>query len=299
MTRRTRSDPDGGWHHVGNRGARQHEIFLDDRDRASFVDLVADSCTSHGVEIIAYCLMGNHFHLVLHCPKGDLSGAMHHFASRYVSLFNHVHSFDGSLFNDRFWNKLIGSNEALLQTTRYVHRNPLELGLNLRRYRWSSYPAYAGLVPMPQWLTPAVPLGVAGGARRYQDFVETDMASDKSLIAAGVGAFAAQERAKSGPTLLEPIDDSIAKLFGVPRTEVRRAMRGRRNTARMAAVLVAVDRGADTNDIAAWYNVSSPSGVRVMVSRARRLAATDPAFAEAVRAVRTESVVRAESKLAS
>jgi len=118
--------------------------------------------------------MGNHFHLVVHCPSGGLSATVHQFAGKYVRQFNRAHGFDGSLFRDRFFNELITSEESLLQTTRYVHRNPLELGLDITRYQWSSYRAYVGLARPSAWLACSVPLGAAGGMDSYQSFVETE-----------------------------------------------------------------------------------------------------------------------------
>jgi len=277
-----------------NRGARRYDTFVDDGDRASFLGLVATSCEDHGVEVIAYCLMGNHFHLVLHCPTGDLSGAVHKFSSKYVRRFNVAHSFDGSLFRDRFKNKLISSEEVLLQTTRYVHRNPLALRVDIRRYRWSSYPAYLGLVRPPRWLRSSVPLDAVGGTERYQSFVETDMATDQTAFAAGVESFAAQPRSTRRRTFFAPIDEAIVRLFQVPKSELRSVARGRKNGARMAAVLVAADRGADSNDIAAHYNVTSSSGVRALVSRARRLVERDSAFGAAVKVAVHESTLPVE-----
>jgi len=281
MPRHLRSDPTDGWHHVTNLGARHYATFIDDGDRANFLELLAESCDANGVEVVAYCLMGNHFHLVLHCPSGNLSATMQQFASCYVRSFNFAHGFSGALFQDRYFNKLNTSEESLLQTTRYVHRNPLELGLDITRYPWSSYLAFAGLVRSPAWLASSVPLGVAGGMRSYQSFVETDMASDKTSITDGLREQGPQPRPTRRRTFLEPIDTIVAGVVGVPVSEVLSTGRGRKNVARTLAVLVAIDLGADIRDVAAHYNFSSPSRVRTQITRARRSVESDPVLANA------------------
>jgi len=285
MTRSPRSDPADAWHHVTNLGARHFTTFIDDGDRANFLELLAESCDDHDVELVAYCIMGNHFHLVMHCPSGGLPATVHQFAGRYVRQFNLAHGFTGSLFKGRYFNELITSEESMLQTTRYVHRNPLELGLDIARYRWSSYRVYVGLIPSPAWLNSSVPVGAAGGKAQYRRFVETDMASDKTSITDGVGQQGAQPRPARRRTFLEPIDTTVAHVLGVPVSEVVSAGRGRKNVARTIAVLAAVDLGADIRDVAAHYNFVSSARVRTLITRARRLVESDPALADVLHSV--------------
>ena len=73
MARQLRQDPPGGWHHITNRGARRYDTFIDDEDRASFLDYVIKACDRFGARLVSYCLMANHYHLVMHCPDGQVS----------------------------------------------------------------------------------------------------------------------------------------------------------------------------------------------------------------------------------
>ena len=127
VARTLRVDAPGTFHHVYNRGARKRFVFLDDHDRRRFLYLLGQAVDRTGARVHAYCLMGNHFHLLVESPNGDLSALMQHFTSRYVHYFNRRHGFDGPLFKDRFRNKVIGDDQYLLAAIRYIHQNPRDV----------------------------------------------------------------------------------------------------------------------------------------------------------------------------
>ena len=157
MARQLRIDYPGAWHHVMNRGRRKELIFFSDSDRLSFLELLARICERYGIRINAYCLMGNHYHLLIQAPEGRLSEAMRYLDSVYTLRFNRRHDLDGPLFRGRFRSKLVDSDGYLECVVRYVHRNPIDLpGIKtLEDYRWSSYPAFlAGPSYWPSWLFP-------------------------------------------------------------------------------------------------------------------------------------------------
>lgn len=169
-----------------NRGSRRWNIFLDDDDRLLFLQLLANMPEDHGVRVLAFCLMGNHYHLVLYCPEPSLSDAVHGLASRYAQLFNARHGFDGPLFRSRFTSVEIESDSQLLTTVRYVHRNPLELNANvdLAAYPWSSYAAYLGWTRTPKWLSTHTVLRQFGNdVGALQDFVEAPQPADVIEVA--------------------------------------------------------------------------------------------------------------------
>ncbi len=147
-----------------NRGAARQPIFRDDADRREFLRLVAALHRDFGVTVLAYCLMGNHFHLLLRAPPGVLSEAMQHLSSVYTRRFNDRHGRDGPLFRGRFQSIPVDTDTYLLWVTRYIHRNALDLpGVrSLGEYGWSSYGAYLGLWPPPSFLDLGLVMGMFG-----------------------------------------------------------------------------------------------------------------------------------------
>ena len=147
MARQLRQDPPGGWHHITNRGARRYDTFIDDEDRASFLDYVIKACDRFGARLVSYCLMANHYHLVMHCPDGQVSSIVQTYAANYTRTFNRDHGFDGRLHSARFHNTLLTSLEHAVVATRYGHRNPIEVRYDAISFPWSSLGIFAGERP--------------------------------------------------------------------------------------------------------------------------------------------------------
>ena len=166
MPRPHRSDFVGAWHHVMNRGAGRQAIFIDDRDRERFLDELASSTIEARIEVHAYCLMGNHYHLLLRSLEGRLSAAMQRLSSRYTHYFNLGTSRDGALFRGRFNSVLIERDAHLMQTLRYIHHNPIEAGLASRAegWLWSSAAAFLDPVQCAHWLQTDFLLSMFGAA---------------------------------------------------------------------------------------------------------------------------------------
>ena len=158
-----RKNDTNAYYHVYNRGAGKQPIFLDDQDRSKFLSLLArhldpddTSRRSDGlayplfdVELVAYCLMDNHFHLLLY-QKDDVSAVSHLLKSvgtAYTMYFNKKYRGSGHLFQGAFKSSRITSAPYLLHITRYIHMNPRYY----LRYRWSSIGAYLG-TEAPAWL---------------------------------------------------------------------------------------------------------------------------------------------------
>jgi putative transposase len=165
MGRAVRRDVEGGWHHVMNRGADRDRIFFTKGDGLAFERFLAEGTERFGVEVHAYCLMPNHFHLLLHCPNGGLSSFMQRLGSNDSRRINARSGDDGPLFRSRFRSLLIDSPQYLAQAGRYIHRNPLELSppIDIVSYRWSSLRFHAGLEPPPSWLYTSTLLGICSG----------------------------------------------------------------------------------------------------------------------------------------
>ena len=157
MPRAARQDGEGGWHHVMNRGADHQRIFFSTSDGEAFERLLAEGVARSGVEVHAYCLMPNHFHLLLHCPDGGLSPFMQRVGTLYARRVKRRKDGDGPVFRSRFRSIPIDSFEHVAQVGRYIHRNPEDLlpPVDLTTYRWSSLRCYAGLSATPPWLQTA------------------------------------------------------------------------------------------------------------------------------------------------
>jgi len=195
MTRPLRINLAGGWYHVTARGNERRDIYRDEDDRSHFVHLVAEMVERFQVQLHAFVLMPNHYHLLLELPEGNLSRALQWLNVSYSQWFNRRHLRSGHLFQGRFKSILIDPARWALELSRYLHLNPIRVsrqGLGkqrreqnrqgvgravsrdllaarleeLRAYEWSSYRAYAGLEKVPRWLECEAVLGMVGGTRR-------------------------------------------------------------------------------------------------------------------------------------
>jgi len=136
-------------YHVMSRGDRREDIFLNDVDRQDFLKTLAEACQKTDWQIHAYCLMCNHFHLVLETPNPNLVAGMAWLQSTYTIRLNHRHKLVGHVFSGRYKAQLVeGSGNGYLKTAcDYVHLNPVRAGLlrsgeRLLAYPWSSFGAY-------------------------------------------------------------------------------------------------------------------------------------------------------------
>ena len=160
MARKLRLEYEGAIYHVMNRGDRRESIFKDDADRKCFLETLSECCGKTDWQVHAFCLMSNHFHLVVETPKANLVAGMKWFLGAYTGRFNRRHKLFGHLFSGRYKSLIVdGSGNGYLRTVcDYVHLNPvrakmLAAGQTLRTYRWSSYPLYlAHLGKRPGWL---------------------------------------------------------------------------------------------------------------------------------------------------
>ena len=154
MARPLRIEFPGAVYHVTSRGDRRESIFEDDQDRLIFLGIVAQALSRFDGQMLAYCLMGNHYHFVLHTRKANLSSLMRHINGVYTQAFNRRHDKVGHLFQGRFKAILVDRDAYLLEVCRYVELNPVRAGTTRKPHTWpwSSYRAHVGLEPAPEWL---------------------------------------------------------------------------------------------------------------------------------------------------
>ncbi len=179
MARPLRIECQNGFHHVLSRGIERRAIFVDDRDRGHFLELLGTMAERFEVEVLAYVLMENHYHLVVRTVRANLSRAAHWLGAAYVNWFNARHGRAGHLFAGRFKAFLVEDEDYLRRLVLYVHRNPLRAGLvaRLADYPWSSYRSLAYGRGGTAWLQRDQVLALFGGGapgfrQAVQDYSE-------------------------------------------------------------------------------------------------------------------------------
>jgi len=262
MARPLRIGYPGAYYHVMNRGLSRRDIFLDDKGREWFLDLLADISRLWKIEIYAYCLMDNHYHLLFKTPQGGLSRAMRHLDGIYTQRFNRAHHRDGPLLRGRYKAILIDAEEHFLSIVRYIHQNPVAAGVvsDMDRYRWSSHRGYLYKSERPVWLNTDAVRSRFDRLREYQEFMHSEMEKevvdfykgpyqkpilgDKGFIEwvrerLGDRARVEEEKPESRRVFglgIEEIARATARVYGKRLEELRRKRRGEENEARSMAM---------------------------------------------------------------
>ena len=154
MSRPLRIEFAGGLYHVTSRGDRREAIFLSDPDRLVFLALLEEVVLTYNWVVHAYCLMDNHYHLLIETPDANLSKGMRQLNGIYTQRFNRLHGRVGHVFQGRYKAVIIQKDEYLLEVARYIVLNPVRAQMlyNPADWPWSSYRATAGLDETPCWL---------------------------------------------------------------------------------------------------------------------------------------------------
>ena len=153
MARPLRIQYENAYYHVTCRGNARQNIFSSDTDRSAFLDYLGRSAYIYQVEILAYVLMSNHFHLMVKTPRGNLQEFMRHFNISYTAWFNRRHRRSGHLYQGRYHSLLIDADNYFREVSRYIHLNPVKIKQvsskdvavrekALLAYAWSSFPGY-------------------------------------------------------------------------------------------------------------------------------------------------------------
>jgi putative transposase len=189
MARPLRIQFPGAWYHVMNRGRHGEPIFKDRRDYYRFIDLLQETADMWNLRIAAYCLMENHYHLLIQTPDANLSRCMRHIDGVYTQRFNLRYDCDGQLFRGRYKSILIEIDHYLLQLVRYIHRNPLKAGLvdHIDNYPWSSHKGYLSKAERWNWLYKDFVLSMLSPqeserVKVYRRFVSKDDNDDEGVL---------------------------------------------------------------------------------------------------------------------
>lgn len=180
MARPLRITFPGAFYHITSRGNEGKVVFKSKRDREKFLEYLESATRRYDALIHAYCMMDNHYHLMLETPSGNLSQIMRHINGAYTTYFNIKRKRSGHLFQGRYKAILVEIDEYAKELSRYIHLNPVRAGMveKPEAYQWSSYPFYIGQKKAPEWLHREFILGYFGekesiAQKRYHDFVNT------------------------------------------------------------------------------------------------------------------------------
>ncbi|MDQ5872392.1 MAG: transposase, partial [Acidobacteriota bacterium] len=215
MARPLRLEFPGALYHVMSRGNEKAPIFRDDVDRRSFLATLGTVIRAEGWLLHSFCLLGNHYHLLVETPLGKLSHGMHALNARYSQKFNRRHQRSGHLFEGRFKAVLVEKQSHLLELHRYIVLNPVRSGLTAlpEEWIWSSYRATCGRANAPPWLEVQWTLAQFARDREtalnsYVQFVmsavETAaLPSVRRQIYVGSATFVADMARRLGPRILD------------------------------------------------------------------------------------------------
>jgi REP element-mobilizing transposase RayT len=322
MARPLRIEFDGAWYHIMNRGGGRRLIFRSAAHRAMFLQLLGEISTIYGIEVHAYCLMANHYHLLLRTPTAGLGRAMRHLDGVHTQRFNRSVGTDGPLFRGRYKSVLVDEDSHLCCVSRYIHLNPLEARFVARpeNYGASSYRAYLGLESAPSWLLTVETLRrfEPGDARQnYRRFVESGIDGDTRAFyaqtrlrpvlgseefrkriqkrASATGAGFDPERPDYSLLMerpaLEVIAAAVCRAFEVSLTDLRPASQGQDgpSAARGAFVLLAREVGGQSlRAIAEWIGYRSYAGASKAMGRLPAKIIRKPDIRDRVEAARRE-----------
>ncbi len=174
MARPLRIEFKGALYHILSRGNDGSDIFFSDDDYQTFLGVLKEMSERFEVDIFAYVLMNNHYHLLIRTNQPNLSKSMQWAGTTYTRRFNLKHFRSGHLFQGRFKSFIVQNDAYLMQLSCYIHRNPLRAGLvnRLADYRWSSYRAYAYKASHADWLNKDLILSQFNGKDSYKAYRE-------------------------------------------------------------------------------------------------------------------------------
>ena len=295
-----------------NRGRRGEEIYSEGNDYRLFIEVLKESAELFNIKIAAYCLMPNHYHLLLYTPDGNLSRSMRQINGIYAQRFNRIHKYDGQLFRGRYKSILIEADSYLLELLRYIHNNPLRAGLSkdLNDYEWSSHYGYLSDTKRWEWLYNEFPLSLFGKDRKanrraYKKFMGEDEGEEINLIfqkkklpsILGKDDFVYWVKNRfferkvhievPDSRLLAPdkekIQDVVCKTYSITKEELAKSKRGTFNEPRNVAIyLTRMLRSDGLIDICKNYNLKKYSSASSIVENVKKNLLKDRKFRKRV-----------------
>jgi len=300
MSRPLRIQYPDAWYHVMNRGRRGEDVFTEKNDYNSFIELLQELVEEYNVKIAGYCLMTNHYHLLVQTPDANISRAMRHLNGVYTQRFNRMHLCDGQLFRGRYKSIIVDGDSYLLELLRYIHRNPLEAGIvdKLNKFTWSSHKGYLSALKKWDWLHKDFVLSLfsktkAESIRRYQLFVSKETPEEINQILArkklpsAIGSKCFVDKIKemffSNKTHeevpksrflapdMDKIVEQVCEYYKVTRDDILVSKRGHFNEPRNVAIYLIRSIRSDTlKDAGKAFGINKNSTVGSVVQRVKR-----------------------------
>ncbi len=308
MSRPLRIEYPGAWYHVMNRGRRKEKIFSTSEDYELFIIVLQEAVEIWNLDVAAYCLMKNHYHILLHTPDGNISRCMRHINGVYTQRYNRRHRKDGQLFRGRYKAVVVDGDSYLLEVLRYIHRNPMRAGLvkNLADFTWSSHKGYTSRAKEWDWLYKDFMLSIfseknSQAKKAYVEFVlqqepeEIKQFYSKKNLASALGDDDFKEWIKEKFQHLrfhqeipesrvlapnpEDIMDLVSRHFKVKRASLKKSKRGTENIPRDVAVyLLRVHSRETLNGVGKYFNIANYSTVSSAIERVKSRKAKDKVF---------------------
>ncbi|AQP99249.1 hypothetical protein B0W48_05180 [Pseudoalteromonas aliena] len=304
MSRPLRIEYENAFYHVMNRGRGRENTFLSDDDFKHFLYCIEQASLRFNIEVHSYCLMTNHYHLLIKTPDANLGRAMKHINGLYTQYFNRTHNTDGALFRGRYKAVLVDADNYLLHVSRYIHRNPIETSTplvdELIDYKWSSYSAFIKKAATPKWLVRDFIFSLQGKKRKYAAYKQFVEFENNKEISAFYGAkklfsvlggdefiqnvkeyIAKSDNEKSVVVQRRSTDDVVAylaKYFCIDTHDIVTVKKGRRekNLPRMFAIKLCQDlTGQNLKALAVVFNVQHYSAISQTVCRLNKLIIAD------------------------
>lgn len=308
MSRPLRIEYPDGWYHVMNRGRRAELIFSDRQDYLMFTELMRETSEMWKIKISSYCLMPNHYHMLIQTPEANISRSMRHLNGVYTQRYNRRHHCDGQLFRGRFKSILVSGDSYLLQAVRYIHRNPLRAGLVevIDVYPWSSHKGYISVARNWEWLHKKYILSLLSKSRKdwlryYKEWVSVEdedevrkkldgkkwpsILGPEEFIDRFKGKYCTPEIAEEVPgarELLPGVDqilEAVGRFYGVGVFALKEKRRGRANEARNAAIYLTRRLRRDTlKEIGEQFQIDRYSTVSSTIERMKKRMLEDRAL---------------------
>lgn len=319
MPRPIRIEYENACYHVMNRGRGSQNIFLDKDYFEAFLSTLAEAHQRFGIQILCYCLMDNHYHLLVKTPEANLGRAMRHINGVYTQRYNRLNKTDGSLFRGRYKAICVEEDSYQLQLSRYIHRNPLEAGIvnDLDDYSWSSYSFFLNRKKTPEWLYPKDifdQLNVNSQLRKkYRAFVELGIDEEiatfygKGNIRPYLGGPLfrdwiykqkdTDELALTKETIkifrpdIDEIVKNVANRFKVSLESIFRSERGRvkSNLPRWISIYLAQQcGGAKIKDIALAFGLKRAGSVSTIIKKLKNLMNEDVKLQKKIKRIKSE-----------